>query len=114
MLRTLERPTPEQCSVRAKVGENETFAYYAIWYPQMGGYRGAAVAEIYKDPSQGECFDVRVWHDGEFPLHGDPHDDTVILHHCEPGQFIVFGKQVRLMQKIAGADSRPVKESGVA
>ena len=58
---------------------------------EMGGYVGASVVLL--DKSEGAtCFDVYIWHDGEFPFSGkEPH----ILHHCEAEQFIEFGRRVQ-------------------
>jgi len=58
----------------------------------MGGYCGKAVAVLYKDIG---CFDVYVWHDGEFPF-GD--ESPTRLHHCDPGQFVRFGEEIIKLQ----------------
>jgi hypothetical protein len=90
-------PTTEECRFNAikKWGERTTMA---IMYPQMGGYSGCAVAV-----SDGNgCFDVYVWHDGEFPFAGDQtgngdsgHRPPTELHHCDAEQFIRFGQQIK-------------------
>ncbi len=97
----VKEPTAEQCSAKDKVYEDESRVGYAIWYPQMGGYVGKAVALLDKEWSEtengarmGGCFDVLVWHDGEFPLRGEDGEQPVRLHHCNPEQFIEFGKEV--------------------
>jgi len=82
-------PTADECSNHAIIERH----CWAVWYPQMGGYVGRAVAK--RDESG--CWDVWVWHDGEFPFTGSsgPYDDfkkPVLVHHCEPGQFIAFGQ----------------------
>lgn len=94
----IKEPTAEQCLNKEKVFENETRIAYAIWYPQMGGYVGKAVAIFDKQwtvypggAAEGGCVDVLVWHDGEFPFSesdGNPRE----LHHCDPEQFVRFGK----------------------
>lgn len=94
-------PTPEQCSEHAKVFETEHKVGHAIWYPQMGGYAGRAVAVMDKHWEEqeagavtGGCIDVYVWHDGEFPFledEGSPRE----IHHCSPEQFIEFGETLR-------------------
>ena len=94
----IQQPTAEQCSTHEKVWEDEYQVGYAIWYPQMGGYVGKAIALFDKGwcdlPSGariGGCFDVLVWHDGEFPFdEGEPRH----IHHCDPEQFIDFGKKI--------------------
>ena len=63
----------------------------AIWYPQMGGYVSKAWVERLDD-KDGGCFDVYVYHDGDFPFHGD--EKPARLHHCMAEQFITFGKKV--------------------
>jgi hypothetical protein len=61
----------------------------AIVYPQMGGYVGKAVACM--TGPQSPCWDVYVWHDGEFPFEGRM---PVMLHHCEADQFILFANKL--------------------
>lgn len=65
----------------------------ALWYPQMGGYVGKAVAVM-----DGDCVDVWVWHDGEFPFADDDEyrgkDGPKLLHHCVAEQFVEFGKKL--------------------
>ena len=78
-----EGPTCDECSSNAPVLVNGATGF-AIWYPQMGGYGGVAVLI----PS-GTCFDVLVWHDGEFPF-SDAHPREI--HHCKAEQFIQFGE----------------------
>jgi len=86
-------PTADECTSHAVVQLTDTIRGYACWYPQMGGYVGKAVAVL---PPGEMCVDVYVWHDGEFPFSaggawGYP-DNPVLLHHCDPGQFIGFGQ----------------------
>ncbi len=70
----------------------------AIWYPQMGGYNGKAVVV---GPCEEGCFNVYVWHDGEFPFsQGDEGRGPAFLHHCDPKQFEMFGQIVRLFQQV--------------
>ena len=99
--------TAEQCSSHAVVYETYNQIGYAIWYPQMGGYVGKAIAVMdkvsYADAqgnSLGGCVDVFVWHDGEFPFTGEGGKAPVRLHHCDPSQFIEFGQTLdRLLTK---------------
>lgn len=85
-------PTGEQCSSNAVVYEDESQVHYALWYPQIGGYAGCAVVIIYKGNRTSSCFDIYVWHDGEFPFtHGNP----AKLHHCDPEQLIRLGTKIK-------------------
>lgn len=88
-------PTAEQCGAHAPlqwVDRGRTAHGFAIWYPQMGGYVGKAVIEPTVDEKGSPgCFEAWVWHDGEFPFHGD---SPVVMHHCSPEQFIRFGEAV--------------------
>ena len=66
----------------------------ALWYPQMGGYVGHALAVADED-----CVDVYVWHDGAFPFDAEGHcgwcdrpQSPAKLHFCQPEQFIRFGQ----------------------
>lgn len=95
----IPEPTSEQCSSRAvltgRYGGREV-GLHALWYPQMGGYIGRAIA-LCLNP----CWEVWVWHDGEFPFtadspytfEGDPRPPAH-LHHCMPEQFIDFGQRL--------------------
>jgi len=74
------------------VVEREGRRFLACWYPQMGGYVGRCLVEVLPTVPDGYCFEVYVWHDGEFPFEeGTPRQ----LHHCDPEQFIHFGEIVR-------------------
>lgn len=94
-------PTGDQCNKRLKVYEDEYRVGYAIWYPQMGGYVGKAVAVMDKEwiehdgGSEGGCIDVYVWHDGEFPFNEDDERQPAHIHHCDPEQFIEFGTALK-------------------
>lgn len=97
----IQEPTCEQCSANEKVFEDGHKVGYAIWYPQMGGYIGKAVALMDKEWTEfpngsdvGGCFDVLVWHDGEFPFDGEGGNTPRHLHHCEPEQFVAFGEKI--------------------
>lgn len=82
------KPTSEQCSA-GEILEHDGKRYLATWYPQMGGYAGMCLVEL---SNKTKCFDVAVWHDGEFPF--ETGDRPVILHHCDADQFIRFGALV--------------------
>jgi len=88
-------PTGDECNRNAIVFESDDTIGYAIWYPQMGGYAGRAVAMMDKQwvetdhGATGGCIDVFVWHDGDFPFgEGEPR----VIHHCDPQAFMEFGK----------------------
>jgi hypothetical protein len=91
-------PTPEQCSANAIVSEDDRAIAMACWYPQMGGYVGRAIACMHKDSDS--CFDVYVWHDGEFPFSDDGPNSRppAQLHHCDPAQFVAFGEALQSLQ----------------
>lgn len=96
---TLREPTSEQCSEGALVHEDADYEHRAIWYPQMGGYVGRAVAVIPKSAALDggdPCFDVHVWHDGEFPFGGSSPRE---LHHCAHEQFTRFGETIAGMMR---------------
>ena len=76
-------PTAAECSAMSEIEPGR----FAIWYPSMGGYVGRAVIE------RSDCFEVWVWHNGEFAFDGDGRRPTH-LHHCDPEDFIDFGRNV--------------------
>jgi hypothetical protein len=86
-----DEPSAEQCSAGAPV-TFDGISGFACWYPQMGGYRSTAVVVPADGAEPGTCFDVYVWHDGDFPF-----DDGTCprrLHHCEAAQFRAFADDV--------------------
>lgn len=101
----IKAPSGKQCNNHEKVYEDENQVGYAIWYPQMGGYVGKAVALFDKEwedrgtSAVGGCIDVLVWHDGEFPF-GDDEDEPRRIHHCDPEQFVVFGQKLAELNEI--------------
>lgn len=97
-LNGLREPTCEQCSANEKVFEDDYTVGYAIWYPQMGGYVGRSIALLRKGEGEAGCFDVLVWHDGEFPFDGEGGEQPRRLHHCATEQFIRFGEKVDELQ----------------
>ena len=100
-------PTVEECEAHAPVWAGGGRYGVALWYPQMGGHAGRAVAVFdrqWQDHGHtrwGGCIDVYVWHDGEFPFSGerDPGVQPVLLHHCDPEQFVEFGKTLKEMNE---------------
>lgn len=98
-----KEPTGDQCDCHEQVFEADDKVGYAIWYPQMGGYIGKAVAVMDKqwtENAAGGCIDVYVWHDGDFPFHDG--EDPVCLHHCSPEQFIEFGETLTRLNAEGG------------
>lgn len=91
MTTTPREPTGDECNARAPIefaGHGGTVTGFACWYPQMGGYSGKAVVL-----PQGGCFDVWVWHDGDFPF-SETDGRPAFVHHCMAEQFIRFGQWV--------------------
>lgn len=88
----MREPTAEECEAGAKVNLDGV-DFYAGWYPQMGGYGSKVWVELLESG----CFDVFVFHDGEFPF-GDEDDNPRGLHHCNADQFIKFGQWVKELQ----------------
>ncbi len=89
-------PTAEECSANSKI-EWDGHQCFAAWYPQMGGYTSPCLII----PWEGGCFDVFVWHDGEFPFgeEDDVRGPVRQLHHCDAEQFIRFGTLVLARSK---------------
>lgn len=92
-------PTAEQCTAHAPVADFNGMKAFACWYPPMGGYvsRCVVVDTGKRDDGEPGCFEVYVWHDGEFPFTADSDDDyrpPAHLHHCGAEQFVEFGRTV--------------------
>jgi hypothetical protein len=97
MSRDIPEPTGDQCTKRERVYEaNGEVGYATFGFPQMGGYCGKAVVVFAQggDAMEG-CFDVYLWHDGEFPYEGKPPVET---HYCDPKQFAQFAREVMLQR----------------
>lgn len=105
----MREPTSHECSHNSPVFDDGQRVGYAIWYPQMGGYVGKAVAVMDKgwkergNAREGGCIDVYVWHDGQFPFSADG-VDPYVLHHCDPVQFIEFGEKLADLNDALKAD----------
>lgn len=94
----VRKPTGDECNDNKLMGEDANYWYFAGWYPQMGGSHGIAILRVYKNTQdEDSCFDVFVWHDGDFPF--DSGGDPIELHHCSAEQFIEFGNLVKRLQK---------------
>ena len=73
---------------KAKAGHVEHDGSFWIWAPQVGGYSSPALVHSFQ---HGEgCFDVDVYHDGEFPQD----DCQASFHCCSAEQFVKFGQAV--------------------
>lgn len=91
----MKSPTGKQATAKEEIVLEDGRKGYCCWYPQMGGYSGIAIVI-----PAGDCFDVLVWHDGEFPFDDDPFDggdkqEPVELHHCCAEQFVRFGNEMK-------------------
>jgi len=77
------------------------------WHPQWGGYSSQAFVDFDETSgdSSGEpgCFELTVWHDGEFPISeeraNDPRTEPseaepFTFHHCGAMQHVYFGLDV--------------------
>lgn len=98
MIKTANPPEPtvEQCEEQALI-QWYGHSGYACWYPQMGGYVSKCLVMNSKSDPIG-CFDVYVWHDGQFPFNElETGRSPALLHHCDPEQFIQFGETVKDM-----------------
>jgi hypothetical protein len=84
-------PTGDQCMARSVV-EHDGVKYLATWYPQMGGYVGKCLVTL---RDTGDCVEVYVWHDGEFPFSDS---NPAVIHHCDIDQFRVFAEDVENAQ----------------
>ena len=96
-----DEPTADDCSNGSCMFVTDTQRGHAIWYPQMGGYVGKAVAVTNRD-CEDPCIDVYVWHDGNFPFSEDG-ENPRLIHHCDADQFIEFGQS---LNKIIREDSK--------
>lgn len=99
-------PTAEQCATNEQIPLEGGRVATAAWYPQMGGYTSHCL--IVPD---GDCLEVFVWHDGDFPFSGsdEPWPGEAArspsrLHHCDADQFIRFGQIAGRVQ-----DGEPVR-----
>lgn len=102
-------PTSEQCSKEEPIAEAERARTYAFWHPQWGGYVSKATVRIGKhaldEPPSApgaaggfDCFEVEVWHDGEFPRDEAPQR----FHYCDPIQLVEMGLFVAEKQVACG------------
>lgn len=90
-----KEPTGEDCADLKEVWRDGREVAHALWFPQMGGYWGKAVA-VFSKCNVGQCsnIDVYVWHDGDFPFTESGRSPRCI-HFCNPDQFINFGHELK-------------------
>ena len=89
----MRMPTSDECESNA-TRPIDGRVMTAAWYPQMGGY----VGKCWIDPQSSGCFDVYVYHDGEFPF-TEADGEPKVVHHCMAEQFIEFGKLLQRCQR---------------
>lgn len=102
----IRQPSADECNANARIDVGGERLAFAAWYPQMGGYGALCVvvsgnnANPGDDPSEA-CFDVHIWHDGDFPYSAETDIERLgyarapaVLHHCRAKQFINFGQVV--------------------
>ena len=92
-------PTSEECSANAVFERVECGAWHALFSPQFGGYCGPAAVYIGDGSNEESCFELVVWHDGEFPLGDGNPGEPIAVHCCSAEQFVRFGKRVLAMQR---------------
>lgn len=120
---SIKKVTAQQCSTNEIVElevvgiPNERAAYtrigIAFWHPQWGGYGAHAVmvpsncpsgpndaAMAEECPPEEMCFDVYVWHNGEFPYDGDKPPRE--YHYCQSAQVARMAKLAEMANTVAG------------
>jgi hypothetical protein len=98
----IKEPSDNDCRTNVEIKVNNLKGY-ACYYPQMGGYLGKAIViPLQYDKSTEPCYNVLIWHDGEFPF-TQLENEPVTLHHCSADQFIQFGN---LLKTFAERSSR--------
>jgi len=98
---TPDRPPTYEEIKNHKVIDFGDVKWTACWYPQMGGYVAKAWASLSSsEQKETSCFEVCVYHDGEFPFDestpGAP-GNPAYLHHCSADQFIKFGNFLKTL-----------------
>ena len=96
---TPAEPSSSDCENNTRRVVSGGWIELCAWYPQMGGYCGKCVVRFHPeelDVNEEPCFDVWVWHDGEFPFGEDEYPGKVParLHHCSAEQFRDFADVV--------------------
>jgi hypothetical protein len=95
-MRPTRQPTTEEIRKCAAFEDNELGSWYAMYSPSVGGYVGVAAVFIYHNVDN-TCFEVAVWHDGEFGT--EANEPPAQFHCCSAEQFIEFGQKVRSLLK---------------
>lgn len=108
MSTTPREPTGDECNTHAVI-ECGSDRWTACWYPQMGGYAGKCLVLGGGD----ECFDVLVWHDGEFSF-AEGECSPTRLHHCSADQFVRFWEFVRGLPDRAALSDDPLARAVLA
>jgi hypothetical protein len=106
------RPTTGECEASTVVEWVDKQGYkrtgVAAFTPQVGGYPGACVIELFLG---NKCFNVWVWHDGEFPT-GEL-DQPVSLHFCDVAQFETFAREVKKAGEILFPKAAEMKGTAI-
>lgn len=89
--------TSEERIEWAKTEHVEADGSFWTWLPQVGGYCSPCRVRLLGNgdgPDFLGCFDVDVFHDGEFPTN-DEAEPTIVLHFCDVAQLEEFAAVVR-------------------
>lgn len=104
-------PTYGEIESNAAIQQGDSFSAFALWFPQMGGYAGKAVAVIYETESDGCMNEVYVWHDGDFPF-SDDQEQPRRIHYCDASQFVDFGNKLIGFEDILSGGEGQMKDNG--
>ncbi len=92
----MKAPTSEECSANAEVTDQQLLGadakgarVFALWAPQLEGYTAKALVEL---GDSSECFELFVFHDGEFP---NDHAVPMHLHGCSVEQVVRFADTMK-------------------
>lgn len=89
---------------------------FSVAHPQWGGYAAGAEVEFFAQQTCGKepgCFELRHWHDGEFPNDDGTPDEK---HYCDVMQILRLGVQILELQieHQKQPDGSPLKPHGLA
>lgn len=94
----------EACRAGRVVHDNGVIEAW-LYSPQVGGSWG--VMRVRTEPSRAAtgdaCFDVTIWHDGEFAHRGaedDPSQTPITVHGCSPLQWLQAAARIAWLQGI--------------
>lgn len=85
-----------------------------MYSPQVGGYSAVMCVRTAREDG---CFDVTVWHDGEFPHGGesdDPPQKPVELHGCTAWQWLRWAGRLAALQGLDVEDCIAEMREGMA